>query len=113
MRDDGIIDNITSYYQSAHLFFPAIGTEIIMTIEVISIYSSTIAMNFFFIKDSAIKKSVKGQCHEIFDFWFFHESVSPKPLSIPLRPFQIFSKICGDIRSSRLTTGVINDKNLQ
>jgi hypothetical protein len=40
--------------------------------------------------------------------FFFHESVSPKPLSIPLGPFQIFSKILGDIRSSRLTTG-IND----
>ncbi len=25
-----------------------------------------------------------GQCHEIFDFRFFHESVSPKPLSIPI-----------------------------
>ncbi len=24
---------------------------------------------------------VKGRVHEIFDFWFFHESVSPKPLS--------------------------------
>jgi hypothetical protein len=22
---------------------------------------------------------IKGQCHEIFDFWFFHESVSPSP----------------------------------
>jgi hypothetical protein len=48
----------------------------------------------------------KGQCHEIFYFWFFHESVSPKPLSIPLGPFQIFPKICGDIRSSRCSTGV-------
>ena len=37
---------------------------------------------------------------------FFHESVSPKPLSIPLGPFQIFSKIRGDISSSRLTTGI-------
>ncbi len=46
--------------------------------------------------------SLKGQCHDIFDFWFFHESVSPKPLSIPLGPFRIFSKIHGDIRSSRL-----------
>jgi hypothetical protein len=27
---------------------------------------------------------------------FFHESVSPQPQSIPLRPFQIFSKIHGD-----------------
>jgi hypothetical protein len=36
---------------------------------------------------------------------FFHESVSPPPQSIPFRPFQIFSKICGDIRESRCTTG--------
>jgi hypothetical protein len=27
--------------------------------------------------------ALKGQCHEIFDFRFFHESVSPKSLSIP------------------------------
>jgi hypothetical protein len=33
---------------------------------------------------------LKGQCHEVFDFSFFHESVSPKPLSIPQGPFQIF-----------------------
>jgi hypothetical protein len=38
--------------------------------------------------------------------FFFHESVSPKPLSIPIEPFRIFSKIRGDIRSSRCTTGV-------
>ncbi len=31
-----------------------------------------------------------GQCHKIFDFRFFHESVSPQPLSIPLGPLQIF-----------------------
>jgi hypothetical protein len=29
---------------------------------------------------------------------FFHESVSPRPISIPLGPFWIFSKIRGDIR---------------
>ncbi len=39
---------------------------------------------------------------------FFHESVSPKPLSIPLGPFRIVSKIGGDIHSSRLTTGVVD-----
>jgi hypothetical protein len=39
---------------------------------------------------------------------FFHESVSPKPLSIPIGWFQIFSKIRGDICSSRCTTGVID-----
>ena len=48
---------------------------------------------------------LKGQCHEIFCFWFFYESVSPPPQSIPLRPFRIFSKIRGDIRSSRFATG--------
>jgi hypothetical protein len=39
---------------------------------------------------------------------FFHESVSPKPLSIPLGLFRIFSKIRGDIHSSRCTTGVVD-----
>ena len=51
---------------------------------------------------------LKGQCHEIFASGFFHESVSPQLQSIPFRPFRIFSKICGDIRESRCTTG-IND----
>jgi hypothetical protein len=39
---------------------------------------------------------------------FFHESVSPKPLSLPLGPFHFFSKIRGDIRSSRCTIGVVD-----
>ena len=49
---------------------------------------------------------LKGQCHEIFASGSFHESVFPQPQSIPLRPFRIFSKIRGDIRSSRFATGV-------
>ncbi len=49
---------------------------------------------------------LKGQCHEIFCFWFFYESVSPQPQSIPLGLFRIFSKIRGDIRKSRCTNGV-------
>jgi hypothetical protein len=36
---------------------------------------------------------------------FFHESVSPKNLIIPLGPF---SQIRGDIRSSRFSTGVVD-----
>jgi hypothetical protein len=44
----------------------------------------------------------------MFCLWFFHESVSPQPQSIPLGPFQIFLKILGDIRKSRCTAG-IND----
>jgi hypothetical protein len=51
---------------------------------------------------------LKGHCHEIFCSCFFHESVSPQPQSIPLGQLRIFSKIRGDIRSSRLTTGVID-----
>ncbi len=39
---------------------------------------------------------------------FFHESVSSRPLSILLGPFRFFSKIHGDIGTSRLTT-CIND----
>jgi hypothetical protein len=61
--------------------------------------------------------SLKGQCHEMFDFRLFNESVSPKPLSIPIGPFQIFVKVRGDICSSRCTTGVVDTggkrKNLQ
>jgi hypothetical protein len=53
-------------------------------------------------------KGLKGQCYEIFCFWFFHESFSPQPQSIPLGPFQILSKIRGDIRKSRCTTGINN-----
>jgi hypothetical protein len=51
---------------------------------------------------------LKGQCHEIVASGFFHESSSPRPLKITLGSFRIFSKICGDIRKSRCTTG-IND----
>ncbi len=50
--------------------------------------------------------SLKGQCHEIFASGFFLKPVSPMPLIIPLGPFQIFSKIHGDIWSSRFATGV-------
>jgi hypothetical protein len=38
----------------------------------------------------------------------FHESVSPEPQIISLRPFRIFSKIRGNIRSSRFATGVVD-----
>jgi hypothetical protein len=51
----------------------------------------------------ALTKETKSR-----DFWFFHESISPQPQSIPFGQFQIFSQICGDIRKSRCTTG-IND----
>jgi hypothetical protein len=39
---------------------------------------------------------------------FFLNQFPPKPLIIPLGPFRIYSKIRGDIRSSRFATGVNN-----
>ncbi len=50
-------------------------------------------------RDSVTRFSTSG---------FFHEPVSPKHLSIPIRPFRIFSKIRGDVCGSRCTTGVID-----
>ncbi len=43
---------------------------------------------------------------------FFHESFFPQPQSIPLGTFRIFSKIRGDIRNSRCTTGINDTGNL-
>jgi hypothetical protein len=43
-------------------------------------------------------EALKGQCHEIFCFRFFHESCSTKPPKILLGSFGIFSKIRRDIR---------------
>jgi hypothetical protein len=43
-----------------------------------------------------------------FALGFFHESPFPKPLKIALGSFRIFSKIRGDIRKSRCTTGVVD-----
>jgi hypothetical protein len=51
-------------------------------------------------------KLFKGTVSRDFLLLVFYESVSPQPQSIPLRPFQIFSKIRGDIRKSRCTAGV-------
>ncbi len=55
------------------------------------------------------KNQLKGTVSRDFSLLvFLHQSVFPQPQSIPLGPFQIFSKIRRDIRSSRLTTGVVD-----
>ena len=55
---------------------------------------------------------LKGVWHEIFaTSGFFHESVSPRPPSLPLGPFWIFSKIRGDIRELLFITGVNDTGN--
>jgi hypothetical protein len=55
-------------------------------------------------------EAIKGQCHEIFCFRFYHESSFPKPLKITLGSFHIFSEIHRDIRNSRCTA-FINDNS--
>jgi hypothetical protein len=54
----------------------------------------------------AFRDGLKGQCHKILTSGFLHGSVTPKPLIIAFRRFKNFSKIRGDMRSSRCTTGV-------
>jgi hypothetical protein len=53
---------------------------------------------------------LKGQCHEIFNFMFFHESSSPKPKKNEnnIRVMPNFFEIFGDIHKSRSTTGTNN-----
>ncbi len=63
---------------------------------------------------------LKEQCHEISDLCFcsWISFLQAPEYTIPLRQFPIFSKIRGDIRGSRCTTGVsltlgANGKNLK
>jgi hypothetical protein len=68
-----------------------------------------------------MKQHLKGQCHEIFDFWYFSLISFPQaqPLSVPLGPFRIFSKTRGDTVFAAQglppvsLTPVANAKNLQ
>ncbi len=46
---------------------------------------------------------LKGVCHEVFDFSFFHESVSPGPLSIPSASFRLFRKFAEIIANEFLS----------
>jgi hypothetical protein len=67
---------------------------------------SNVTLRCVLYSTSSTSVPLKGQCHEIFCFRFFHESPSPKQLKITLGSFRFFSKIRGDIRKSRCTTGV-------
>ncbi len=50
--------------------------------------------------------SLKEVSHKISTLGFFHESVSPGPLSIPVGLFRIFTKIRGNIRNFVFIVGV-------
>ncbi len=55
-----------------------------------------------------LRVRLKGQCHEIFCFWFFSWVSFPPAQEYPIRTVSNFSKTRGDIRGARCTTG-IND----
>ncbi len=61
--------------------------------EKISIFPNRVFVSLKLFKTALLK----GVWYEIFAFRFFHKSVSLGLLSIPLKPFQIFSKIREDI----------------
>jgi hypothetical protein len=71
--------------------------SVIVHLDVYNTTNSTAGL----LKGIATRFSISG---------FFHESVSPKSLGIhyPLGPFRFFSKILGDICSSRCTTSVVD-----
>jgi hypothetical protein len=56
-----------------------------------------------------------GECHEIFDFRFFHESVSPEPLSIPLGPVTIFFEIRRDfaVQGAQMAKGILKKSSIR
>ncbi len=59
-------------------------------------------------KRERMKYNYRDSVRRFFASGFFHESVSTKPLIIPLGPFRFFSKISGDIRSTRVAAGVVD-----
>jgi hypothetical protein len=44
---------------------------------------------------------LKGQCHQIFYPWFFHQTIPPGPLIHRLKPFWILLQICRDMINFR------------
>ena len=50
-----------------------------------------------FVKNSLPEPPLKGQCHEIFVIFLFHESKSPGPLKNKLKWFCLKIRFCEDI----------------
>jgi hypothetical protein len=84
-------------------------------------HKQSLKWNRFFVfrfRSDWVHSRLKGQCHEIFCFWFFSSisSVSPSPRVSHLDRLEFFRQF-GDIHRSRLSTGVVDTggkwKNLQ
>jgi hypothetical protein len=77
--------------------------KVVWIIEHLSVY------NFFVVVTENPALGLKGTVSRDFLLQVFcMDHFLPSPWLYRLGPFQIFSKICGDIRSSRCTTGVNN-----
>jgi hypothetical protein len=48
---------------------------------------------WFWIDPFTILVLLKGQCHEIFDPWFFRQSITPRPLIYTLKYFRFLFRI--------------------
>jgi hypothetical protein len=48
--------------------------------------------------------NLKGQCHEIFDLWFFRQSIIPRPQMNTLKYFRILFRIRWEINENVLIT---------
>jgi hypothetical protein len=45
---------------------------------------------------------LKGQCHEMFDLWFFRQSITPRPQMNTLKYFRILFQIRWEINENML-----------
>jgi hypothetical protein len=46
--------------------------------------------------------ALEGQCHEIFDFWFFRQSITPRPQMNTVKYFRILFRIRWEINENVL-----------
>jgi hypothetical protein len=74
--------------------------------DILKIEEQVIIHNLLNLASNKNKNSSSDSVTRFFASRFFHESVSPQSQSIPLKPFQIFSKIRGDICNSRCSTSI-------
>ena len=61
-------------------------------------WNNFLAVRHFFYNQMHLYTDLKGQCHEIFACWFFHQIAPPGPLEGTLGRFQFLPKIRGDIQ---------------
>jgi hypothetical protein len=69
-----------------------------LRIYVPEIYVPELKTNESEVSGIAIQTVLKRQSHEISDLWFFHKSITPRPLINSLKYFRILFRIRGTSR---------------